>query len=186
MPHIFSRKNNAELRILRLFKDGNPNATRALYDKYAGYLTAVCSRYVANDSDVEDILQDSFLTFISGIGAFEYRGEGSLKAWMSRVVVNLSLKHLRNSKRIVFSDIGDIDRPEEPDTESIPPDVIHQMIVSLPEGYRTVFNLYVLEGWSHREISQMLGITESTSASQLHRAKAMLATMIRNYNGELR
>ena len=186
MSNIFSRHKSDEKRILGLFRDGDPNASRVLYEKYAGYLTAVCSRYVADDNDVEDILQDCFLTIFSDIGKFEYRGEGSLKAWMSRVVVNQSLKHLRDSKRIVFTDLGAADLPEEPDTESIPPDVIYRLIRGLPDGYRTIFNLYVIEGRSHKEIAQLLGITESTSASQLHRAKAMLATQIIQYNNETR
>ena len=174
------------MRILGLFRDGDPAASRALFEEYAGYLTAVCSRYLDNDADVEDVLQESFITIFEEISEFEYRGKGSLKAWMARIVVNRSLKHLRDSQRMVFMDIGDIDLPEEPDTESIPPGVIHELIRRLPDGYRTIFNLYVIEERSHREIAQLLGITESTSASQLHRAKAMLATMIKDYQNRTR
>ncbi|MCQ2144473.1 MAG: sigma-70 family RNA polymerase sigma factor [Bacteroidales bacterium] len=185
MSGIFSRYRNEETRILELFRDGDPAASRALYDAYAGYLTAVCSRYLDNDADVEDVLQESFMAIFEAVPDFEYRGRGSLKSWMARIVVNRALKHLRDSRRIVFTDIGDIDLPEEPDTESIPPGVIHALIRRLPDGYRTIFNLYVIEERSHREIAKLLGITESTSASQLHRAKAMLAAMIKDYqNGK--
>ncbi|MBQ0043899.1 MAG: RNA polymerase sigma factor [Bacteroidales bacterium] len=189
MPVSFRLYKDDEKRILGLFKDGDPAASRALYDAYAGYLTAVCSRYVSNDADVEDILQESFLAIFKDISGFEYRGKGSLKAWMARMVINRSLKFLRDSRKVVFLDIDDqgvSEIPDEPDTESIPPGVIYGFIRRLPDGYRTIFNLYVIEGRSHREIAGLLGITESTSASQLHRAKAMLAKMIKDYQNSTR
>lgn len=180
---------NHEKRILGLFRSGDPSAVRALYREYAGYLTAVCARYISSDEDIEDILQESFLAILDDIPKFEYRGSGTLKAWMARIVVNRSLKHLRESRRMTFTDltedilteVPDTGGMDGPDTGQMPPEAIHGLIRGLPDGYRTIFNLYVLEKRSHREIAGLLGITESTSASQLHRAKAMLATMIRNY-----
>lgn len=189
MRRIFSRHSDDEVRILELFRNGDPAASRALYDGYAAYLTGVCSRYVSGDENVEDVLHDSFIAIFRDIGTFEYRGKGSLKAWLARIAVNRSLKFLRDSRRMVISDIddaGEVEVEDEPDTAFIPPGVIHDMIRRLPDGYRTVFNLYVIEECSHREIARMLGITESTSASQLHRAKAMLALMIREYQDRIR
>lgn len=157
---------------------------RLLYQRYAAYLTAVCSRYVSERDDVRDILQESFLVIFQKLPEFQDRGEGSLRAWMTRIVVNQSLGWLRKKGRLKFTDIDsspDIADEPEADTESIPPEVIHRMISELPDGYRTVFNLYILEERSHKEISEMLGISEGTSASQLHRAKAMLAERIRQY-----
>ena len=158
---------------------------KALYDRYAGFLTAVCSRYIENKEDVKDLMQDSFIRIFSSIGSFEYRGEGSLKAWMSRIVINNTLKYIRNNIQkgmiSIDEDIPDVPDEEIPEISEIPPSVIQEMIRRLPEGYRTVFNLFVFEGKSHKEIAMLLGIKENSSASQLHRAKALLAGLIREY-----
>ena len=158
---------------------------KALYDRYAGFLTAVCSRYIENKEDVKDLMQDSFIRIFSSIGSFEYRGEGSLKAWMSRIVINNTLKYIRgNIQKGMISideDIPDVPDEEIPEISEIPPSLIQEMIRRLPEGYRTVFNLFVFEGKSHKEIAMLLGIKENSSASQLHRAKALLAGWIREY-----
>lgn len=158
---------------------------KALYDRYAGFLTAVCSRYIENREDVKDLMQDSFIRIFSSIGSFEYRGEGSLKAWMSRIVINNTLKYIRDNIQkgmiSIDEDIPDVPDEEIPEISEIPPSVIQEMIRRLPEGYRTVFNLFVFEGKSHKEIAMLLGIKENSSASQLHRAKALLAGWIREY-----
>lgn len=175
---------NSEIELLRQINNGDANARRLMYTQYVRYLAAVCSRYITNDEDLKDVLQESFLKIFSSIGTFSYQGEGSLKAWMSRIVLNESLKWLKQNKSLELVEIGnkELDIPEEdPVTEGIPAEEIHQMIRSLPDGYRTVFNLHIIEGKSHREIAQMLGIKESSSASQLHHAKAMLAEMITKF-----
>jgi len=183
---LFRRNNFDDCGILRLFRDGDPAAPRILYEKYSALLYAVCLRYVSVEMDAEDVLQDSFMTIFDRIGSFEDRGKGSLKAWMIRIVVNLSLKHLRNSSHFVFEDVETAEIPYEPETESLGPELLVKFIRSLPDGYRAVFNMYVVEGMSHKEIAGILGITESTSASQLHRAKAMLARTINKYWEEIR
>lgn len=158
---------------------------KALYDQYAGYLTAVCSRYIDNKEDIRDLMQESFIRIFSSIGSFEYRGEGSLKAWMSRIVTNNTLKHIRDNinKGLISIDDNIPDIPDEdiPEISNIPPSVIQEMIRKLPEGYRTVFNLFVFEEKTHKEIAGLLGIKENSSASQLHRAKALLAGWINEY-----
>lgn len=172
-----------EKDLLRLIKHGDQNAMRLLYDRYAGYLAAVCARYVESEDDRKDILQECFIKIFKSVSRFEFRGEGSLKAWMIRITANESLRFLRNSSAYSFIDYGGIlpDAPEEPDVDSIPDDVINGIILSMPAGYRTVFNLYVFEQKSHKEIAKMLGIGESTSASQFSRAKAYLAKRINEY-----
>lgn len=173
-----------EEELVKRLKDGDATAPRLLYTLYVCYLTAVCGRYISNDEDVRDVLQDSFLKIFESVRHFEYRGEGSLRAWLTRVVVNESLKWLRDNGRIEWQAIDDStpDRADEdPETENVPTEVIFRLIRSLPDGYRTVFNLYVIEGKSHKEIAQLLHITESTSASQLHRAKALLAERIKGW-----
>lgn len=179
-----TEETDTEERLLRLVRQGDHTAMRAVYTTYVRYLTAVCSRYIPNDEDAKDVLQDSFLRIFSSIATFSYRGPGSLKAWMTRITVNEALKHLQRECRISFVELSDKDyeQPDaEPDMNHMPPQVIFRLIRSLPDGYRTIFNLYVIEEHTHKEIARMLSIKESTSASQLHRAKNLLAAKIRQY-----
>ena len=158
---------------------------RTVYSTYIRYLAAICSRYIVNDEDVKDVLQDSFLKIFSGIASFEYRGRGSLKGWITKITVNETLKFLQKNNRFEFVEISEQehDKPdEEPDVDALPSSVLFNLIRELPDGYRTIFNLYVIENKSHKEIAKLLDIKESTSASQLHRAKSLLATKIRQYN----
>lgn len=171
--------------LLRQIRQGMPSAMKSLYGTYVRYLTAICSRYITNQEDVKDVLQESFLKIFAGIDNFEYRGEGSLRAWLARLTVNETLAFLKRNNRVTFVEpTGPIpDYPdEEPEADGIPADAIYNMIRSLPDGYRTIFNLYVIEGRSHKEIAAILGIKENSSASQLHRAKAMLAARIKEYH----
>ncbi len=168
---------------------GDADARRALYCRYVQYLSAVCSRYITGRDDVKDILQESFIKIFRSLDGFEWRGEGSLKSWMTRVVVNECLKFLRDSRKqdmfVATAELPDVPDEEGDDedvsVEDVPPEIVHSMIRELPDGYRTVFNLFVIEGRSHREIAKMLGISEATSASQFHRAKKILAKRIREY-----
>lgn len=174
-----------EPQLISLIRQGQPDAWKQVYSTYVRYLAAVCSRYIIDPEDVKDVLHDSFLKIFDAIGTFEYRGKGSLKGWMTRITVNQALRFLRDNSRIEFVDISDIAADslpaEEPGADNLPPALVHELIRSLPDGYRTIFNLYVIEGKSHKEIAAMLNIKESTSASQLHRAKALLAEKIKQY-----
>lgn len=167
---------------------GDRQAMKYLYGLYAGYLNAVCSRYIPDREAAKDVLQDSFVRIFSSAGTFSYRGEGSLKAWMKKIVVNGALKYLQKSSRNCFvtgldnfQDIPDDDFDEDSGMNAVSPAVIQEMIRKLPDGYRTIFNLYVFEDKSHKEIAKILNIKENSSASQLHRAKALLAKWIREY-----
>ncbi len=174
-----------EETLARLIAYGDGQAMRTLYGRYVRYLSAVCSRYIRNDEDIKDILQDAFLKIFSSIGSFEYRGDGSLKGWMTRIVLNETLGFIKRNSRLNLVELNPEETnipDEDPETEGIPPAVIHSMIRALPDGYRTIFNLYVIEEKSHKEIAELLGIKENSSASQLHRAKAMLAEKINKYN----
>lgn len=183
---MVSSETEKELHLLYLVKRGDPTAHKAVYSTYIRYLTAVCSRYIVTQEDVRDVLQESFLKIFSNIASFEYRGKGSLKGWLTKVTVNETLKFINRNNRIEFVEIKDDEfnniQEENPDMDEIPQSVIFQLIRELPDGYRTIFNLYVIENKSHKEIASLLGIKESTSASQLHRAKSMLAAKIRQYN----
>ena len=144
---------------------------------------AIGLRYLPEDDEVRDVLQDSFVRILTSIGQFNYHGEGSLKSWVSRIVSNRSVDYLREHQRFrVVSGIPDEpDEEEEPDVGGVPPDVLTKMIGRLPVNYRMVLNLNVFEQRSHREIAQLLDIKESTSSSLFFRAKKMLARMIKDY-----
>ncbi len=172
----------SERELTQLVRSGDPSGTRALYERYVGYLTAVCSRYVPDRAAVKDILQDAFIAIFSRIRDFEFRGEGSLRAWMTRIVVNGALKSLRGSGRLNYvEELPDREEEELDSLPQIPPGVLAEMIKALPDGYRTVFNLFVFEKKSHKEIAQLLGIKENSSASQFFRARALLARQIKDY-----
>lgn len=185
MELISQKEIDNEERLINLVIKGDEQAMRMLYCRNIRYLSAVCSRYIYGEEDIKDVLQDAFLKIFASIKSFEYRGEGSLKGWMTKITLNETLKFIKNNGRLQFVELKqeEIDKiDEEPNTEGIPPAVIHSMIRELPDGYRTVFNLYVIEEKSHKEIAELLGIKADSSASQLHRAKAMLAKKIKKYN----
>lgn len=166
-------------------RNGDASASKALYCAYARYLTGVCTRYLSNPDDVKDVLHDSFLHIFSSLTTFEYRGPGSLKAWLTRIVINESLQFIRHAYRSEIMALSfDAEEPEEDETpqlEGLSMETLHKLIRELPPGYRTVFNLYVFEEKSHKEIASLLNIKEASSASQFHRAKALLAARIKNY-----
>lgn len=182
---ITFRKETEEERWSRKALDGDNTAIEWIYRKYVRYLSALCSRYITEDEDIKDVLQESFIKIFTSLDSFKYRGEGALKAWMAKITLNETLKFVRNNSRLPIDSIDDKDMNiadgDSMETEDIPTDVLHQFIRELPDGYRTVFNLYVIDDKSHKEIAQLLGIKENTSASQLHKAKSMLAQKIKHY-----
>ena len=195
MSLLRNRIAEDETSLIRRALKGDGKAKYEIYQKYVRYLSAICSRYISDDEDVRDILQDAFLKIFSSLQDFRYQGQGSLKAWMGKIVLNESLKFLRKNSKMTLVGLSDKEDtlPDEESlsgnpaaddirTDDIPSSEIHRMIRELPDGYRAVFNLYVIEGLSHREIASRLGIREASSASQLHRAKALLATKIREWH----
>ncbi len=178
-----------EQRLIERVIRGERGAQQSLYETYASHIMSICLRYVGDRSTAEDLLHDTFLRIFSSIDHFQYRGEGSLRAWMDRIGVNCSLEWLRKRKRrdeVALEDgpIKTLTQDEEPsynETKQIPHEVLLGLIAELPDGYRSVFNLYCIEEYSHKEIAKMLGIHEKSSSSQLLRAKRLLATKINNY-----
>ena len=143
---------------------------------------AVGLRYVPDCDDLNDIIQDSFVKILSSVNRFEYRGEGSLKGWILRIVSNEAINFIKQKTKFSFVDeFPDEIEEQDPDVDKVPPQVLNQMISELPDGYRMVLNLYVFEQKSHKEIAEMLDIKESTSASQYLRARKLLASKINNY-----
>ena len=170
-------------------KRGNRTAYKELYECYAGRLLGVCLRYVSNRERAEDLLHDGFLKIFASFDKFTWRGDGSLRAWMERIMVNGALQYLRRndilSQSASLDDVPEAyEEPDASDIDTIPKTVLMQFISQLPPGYRTVLNLYVFEGKSHKEIAALLGINEKSSASQLARAKASLATKVHEWMKE--
>lgn len=175
-----------ELELSEQCRQGNNRARKELYEQYGGRLLSVCLRYAGDRDTAQDLLHDGFLKIFGSFDKFNWRGEGSLRAWMERVMVNTALQFLR--KNDVISQSASLEELsedyEEPDAsavELIPQSVLMQFINELPTGYRTVFNLYTFEEKSHKEIAQLLSINEKSSASQLFRAKSVLAKRVREW-----
>lgn len=169
-------------QLVERIRQKDQRAMSQLYQLYVEELSSVCYRYVPSEDDAKDVLQNSFVKIFTSIPTFEYRGESAFKAWMKQVAANEALAFLRNRKKLLFveQDQTADEESASPNTERISPDELHQLISELPDGYRTVLNLYVFENYSHRQIASLLGIKESTSASQLYYAKKLLAKRIKD------
>ncbi|KGE87821.1 MAG: RNA polymerase sigma factor [Phaeodactylibacter xiamenensis] len=152
---------------------------QALFVRYAGKMLAVCMRYTRHRMEAEDILQDAFVKVFDNIHKFQFKG--SFEGWIRRIVINTALKNY-SKKSFQQEQIGLENQPEystEPESyKNLEQEEMLRLINQLPEGYLVVFNLYAIEGYSHKEISDMLGIQESTSRSQLVKARKMLQGMI--------
>ena len=172
-----------ERKIVDMFDRGNTSAMSALYSEYSGWLTAKVSRYIPDEDDLKDVLQEGFIKIFTRISTFEYRGKGSLKAWLGKIMTNEALQFLRGKNGNIVNTADSLpDYPDEdPDVDNLNAEELQQIIKRLPQGYRAVLDLYVVEGKSHKEIAAMLGIKPDTSASQLHKAKNALANMINEY-----
>ena len=168
--------------LVRRCKDGDRNALALLYQTYSGKLFGICTNIVKDKDIAQDLLHDGFIIIFSSINSL--RSPARLEAWMSRVIVNLALKYLNDRKNEVLTETV-VDEPIETedgqDEGDIPLDELMHMIDMLPEGYRNVFRLSVLDGLSHDEIAHMLGIRPRTSSSQLLRARISLQKMITAY-----
>ena len=167
-----------EKELIAQCKKEDRGAQKLLYDRYSPMMMGVCRRYVYNREDAEDILVEAFYKILTNI--HQFRGTGSLVGWMRRIVVNESLMFLR--KRHNFSMMVEVDQTHAMATFTIEDELaakdILTLLAELPTGYRTVFNLFVLEGYKHREIAEILGISINTSKSQLILAKKRLQTLM--------
>ncbi|MBQ6208446.1 MAG: RNA polymerase sigma factor [Prevotella sp.] len=171
-----------EQQLLNAIHSGDRQSMRRLYERFSGYAMAISLRYVPNRDEAQDVVQDSFVKILTSIGHFDYRGEGSLKGWVARVVVNHAIDYLKKNQRLIYeNDLVDMPDDDEPAVEEVPPDILTAMIGRLPVGCRMVLNLYVFEQCTHKEIARRLGIKEDSSASQYSRAKKMLAKMVKEY-----
>jgi RNA polymerase sigma factor (sigma-70 family) len=154
-----------------------------LYNRFAGKMYAVCLRYSNNADDARDLLQDGFIKVYRNLHRF--RAEGSFEGWVRRVFVNSSIEHFRK-KAVQLATVTDREESTIEDTDisaldNLAEQDIINLVQELSPGYRTVFNLYVIEGYSHKEIGDQLGISEGTSKSQLARARAILQKKVSQY-----
>ena len=172
-----------DIDLAKLCARGDDKARHELYTRYAAYLFALCIRYVGDRELARDLMHDGMIKIFDTIG--KYKPTGSLKSWCARVTVNLVIDHLRKSRRLETVSIDQtqekIPEPQNEEIAKIPKTELMRMVGELPETKRVIFNLFCLEGYSHKDIAQMLDIKEKTSSSLLFKARAQLAENVRDY-----
>lgn len=167
---------HTEQQLVKGCLKGKQAAQKGLYDLYLGQLMTVCRRYARDDMEAEDFLQEGYIKVFNNLKSF--RGEGSLYGWMKTIMVHTALRQIK--KRMSVEDTAGVYHISSDPTilsKLNAEDIIHT-IQQLPEGYKMIFNLYHIEGYSHKEIGELLQIGESTSRSQLTKARKMLKTHI--------
>lgn len=160
----------------------NNSAQRRVYDLYSSRMYALCQRYMRNSADSEDVLISAFMKVFDRID--QYKGEGSFEGWIRRIVVNEALTALRRNRNMALEtdiEAADWDSQALQTVDHLHAQDLADMIAELPPGYRVVFNMYAIDGYSHKEIAEQLGISENTSKSQLSRARAYLRKLLESY-----
>jgi RNA polymerase sigma-70 factor (ECF subfamily) len=178
-----------EIELVKGCRAGTESARKNLYTLYSKQMLAVCYRYTGDIDAAHDVLHDGFIKVFTH---FSYRGESSLATWITRVMVTASIDYLRREKRINRLITHEDQLPDLPDEETgtaagdddLSEERLMAFVAELPDGCRTVFNLYVFEEKSHKEIARMLHIKEHSSTSQLHRAKSLLAKRIKEFRND--
>jgi RNA polymerase sigma-70 factor (ECF subfamily) len=182
---IFSRRNTEA-------KSPDKASIGALYDKHAPWLLGVCLRYTGNREDAEDVLHDGFMKIIRSIESFQEKQTGSLEGWMRRIMVNTALNHTRDHKKEklfaepdqVQESLQDADDHDDFGGCDLTNEQLMDLVCALPAGYRAVFNLFVMEDYTHKEIGELLGISENTSKSQLSKARNFLRKRLFEYQNQ--
>jgi RNA polymerase sigma factor, sigma-70 family len=180
--HIFRTK---ETEWVERCKKQDRQAQKELFDAYSRKMLSLCCRYIKDRAEAEDIMITSLAKVFGKID--QYKGEGSFEGWMRRIVVNEALSHLRRNKNMYLeTDLEMADR--QPDFQqlenTLEAEDLLKLIAALPSGYRVVFNMYAIDGYSHKEIAEQLGINENTSKSQLSRARAYLQRNLVEIEGQ--
>ena len=160
---------------------GDREAQKVLYDQLASRMFPVCIRYIGDRMLAEDVLQEGFITLFTKLKS--YKGEGSFEGWARRIFVTAALMSLRKKDALKMSEDLEVVRGMKAETASQMQNLgykeLMELVTSLPTGFRTVFNMYAIEGYSHKEIAEVLGITETTSRTQFSRARAWLQNKIK-------
>jgi RNA polymerase sigma-70 factor (ECF subfamily) len=167
-------------QLIKEAKHGSTAAQKCLFDEMADKLLMLCRRYVKNREDAEEMMLNGFYKFFKNLSSFSYQGEAALFAWMKKIMINECLMFLR--KKNVFTISSDLVAEEvslsEQALDNLSAAEIFNLVVQLPVGYLTVFNLYEIEGMSNKEIAVLINISEGTSKSQLSKSKALLQKML--------
>jgi len=176
-------KEITDIDIIYQILNGSKPAFRLLYDRYSKFYMLTCLRYVKNKSDADDLLQESLIKIYKELHQYDPE-KGEFIHWSKRIVINMCLMHLRKRK-VLFSTDFSIDfglglRTKVDAIDQLNLKDLTNLILEMPKGYRTVFNMFVIDGYSHKEIAEHLGVTESTSKSQLRKARKMLQSNIAN------
>ncbi|MBN8653064.1 MAG: RNA polymerase sigma factor [Cytophagales bacterium] len=175
-----------DMELIEGCRRNDRQAQKRLYDRYASKLYALCCRYIKDKMEAEDVWITAFTKILNKID--QYTGEGNFEGWMRKIVVNESLSYLRKHKNMYLE--TDIEAADyEPDYQNLEAHLeaedLMKMIEALPAGYRIVFNLYAIDGYSHKEIAEQLNISENTSKSQLSRARVALQKSLQNAEQDL-
>lgn len=171
-----------EQKLIKACMRNDRTAQKALYDRFAPFMMAIAIRYVGDDDTAQDVVQEAFIKVFSSLN--QYTAKGSLEGWVRRITINSALEYMRSKN--IFNSIDDDEVTQIPTMntsaiEKISADELMDIIASLPTGYRTVFNMYAVEGYSHKEIAQIMGIQESSSRSQYIRAKLLIQKKLEKY-----
>jgi RNA polymerase sigma factor (sigma-70 family) len=166
--------------LIKEAKQGSTAAQKCLFDQLAEKMLVICRRYVKSNEDAEELMLDGFYKFFKKLSSFNYMGDAALFGWLKKIMINECLMFLR--KKNVFNIVTEASAEEvilqEDVLNNLSAEEIFKIIVQLPVGYRTVFNLFVVEGISHKEVAALLNISEGTSKSQLSKAKVLLQKML--------
>ncbi len=169
-----SSDNKDEISLIEACIKGETKAFKRLYDIHADTMYTICLRYMTNEDEAKDALQEGFIKVYKNLSKFKFKG--SFEGWLKRIFVNTSIEQIR--KRKLHLDVSDVVSDsrltQSPQTGQMDASKMMELVQKLPAGYRTVFNMYVVDGFSHKEISEELGITESTSKSQLFKARKQM------------
>lgn len=173
----------SERQLIEGIQSGDREALRRLYERFSRFAMGVALRYVPEREDALDVVHDSFVVILTSINSFEYRGEGSLRNWVSKIVSHHAIDWIKKHEQLSFSDQmpDEIEEDEEAVIEDIPKNLLNEMIGRLPLRYRVVINLRAFEELSYKDIALRLGISENTSVTLFSRAKRKLEKMMKEY-----
>jgi len=175
-----STKTFGTVQLIQSCIAGNPAAQLELYETYSPTMFGICLRYSSDYHSAEDLLQDGFIKAFNNIDRF--RGNGSFEGWLKRIFINTAIEQYRKNKRLSFLPLERDQQISSDQTNALDELAVQDLLKLLqktPTGYRTVFNLYAVEGYNHREIGELLGISEGTSKSQLARARVFIKGLIK-------
>jgi RNA polymerase sigma factor (sigma-70 family) len=175
-------ESHDEISLIKACSNGDNKAFRKIYEIHSGTMYSICLRYMNNEDEAKDALQEGFIKVFKNISKFKFTG--SFEGWMKRIFVNSSIELIR--KRKMHLDVSELNSNELPltakiETGSMDAEKMMTLVQQLPEGYRTVFNMFIVDGYSHKEISDYLEISESTSKTQLFKARKQLQEWLKDW-----